>query len=131
MKQIDNFNVIKYLDHGQKEYVKPAGNKLVSFIALEIAEKGELFDYVANTGHFSEPVARYFFKQLLAGLKACHEAGVSHRDMKAENIFLDKNYDMKIGDFGLAAGREKADENGLFKTSLGTTGYMAPEIILK
>lgn len=51
--------------------------------------------------------------------------------MKPENLFLDSNYDLKIGDFGFATLRDKQDENGLFSTLLGTTGYMAPEIHLK
>ena len=50
--------------------------------------------------------------------------------MKAENMFMDSNYDLKVGDFGFAAGWGKADENGLFQTLLGTPGYMAPEIHL-
>jgi len=75
----------------------------VSYIALEIAEKGELFDFVANTGSFSEIVSRYYFNQLITGLKSCHDAGVFHRDMKAENMFMDSNFDLKVGDFGFAA----------------------------
>jgi len=63
MMQIEHERLVRYLNHGQTEYTKPSGkNKTVSYIALEIAEKGELFDFVANTGLFSEPVARYYFK---------------------------------------------------------------------
>ena len=40
--------------------------------------------------------------------------GWFHRDMKAENMFMDKNYDLKVGDFGFAAHWGKADQNGLF-----------------
>tara|TARA_B110000285_G_C14797329_1_gene455792 strand:- start:236 stop:373 length:138 start_codon:yes stop_codon:yes gene_type:complete len=43
------------------EYPYSGGAKEVNYIVLEIAERGELFDFVANTGAFSEHVARYFF----------------------------------------------------------------------
>lgn len=133
MNDLNHKHVVKYLNHGQKDYVKPSGTKSVSYIALEIAEKGELFDFIANTGSFSEEVARYYFKQLCSGLDDCHAVGVSHRDMKAENCFMDENYNLKIGDFGFAASQTggKADGNGLFSTLLGTPGYMAPEIHLE
>lgn len=54
MSQLNHKFIVKYLNHGQKEYVKPSGTKMVSYIALEIAELGELFDFVANTGAFTE-----------------------------------------------------------------------------
>ena len=114
MRNLNHKHIVKYLDYGQKEYMKPSGNRTVSFIALELAEAGELFDFVANTGRFAEKVSRYYFKQLLDAIKSCHTSGVFHRDLKAENIFMDSNFDLKLGDFGFAATTMKADKNGLF-----------------
>ena len=68
MSKLSHQNIVKYLEFGQCDYVKPAKTKKVSFIALELAEGGELFDFVANTGRFTEAVARYYFKQLIDGL---------------------------------------------------------------
>jgi carbon catabolite-derepressing protein kinase len=123
--------VIEFLGVGNTEYSKPnpTENTFVGYIALEIAEKGELFDFVLNTGRFEEPVARYFFKQLISGLQSCHQAGVYHRDMKADNVFVDSDYNLKIGDFGLSSCWEKCNDDNLFTSKLGTPGYMAPEII--
>ena len=61
MQNLNHKYCVRYLNHGQAEYVKPSGTKQISYIALEIAELGELFDFVANTGAFSEPVCRYYF----------------------------------------------------------------------
>ena len=81
----------------------------MSYIALELAEAGELFDFVANTGRFSEKVSRHYFKQLCAALKSCHDSGVYHRDLKAENIFMNNKFELKVGDFGFATTWAKAD----------------------
>lgn len=63
MSKLNHQNIVKYLEFGHDNYVKPNKKaRQVSFIALELAEGGELFDFVANTGRFSEAVARYYFK---------------------------------------------------------------------
>jgi serine/threonine-protein kinase SRK2 len=43
---------------------------------------GELFDRICAKGRFSEDEARYFFKQLIAGVAYCHAQSVAHRDLK-------------------------------------------------
>ena len=92
---------------------------------------GELFDYVANTGPFQEPVCKYYFKQILQGVHYIHSKGFAHRDLKVENILLDCNYDIKIVDFGFACPLEGRDGTGTNRTRVGTLGYMAPEIMAK
>jgi len=87
-----------------------------------------MFDYISETEQFSEEIARYFFKQLLAGLDHCHLGGIAHRDLKPENILLDNNYTLKIADFGFAAPVDGRDGNQFLQTKLGTPSYMAPEI---
>jgi serine/threonine protein kinase len=44
----------------------------VNYIVLEIAQGGELFDFIAQSGRFSEPLARHFFKEFMSGLDHCH-----------------------------------------------------------
>ena len=103
----------------------------MTYIALELAQGGELFDFIAHAGAFSEPQARYYFKQFMAGLDYCHSASVAHRDLKPENLLLDNNYVLKIADFGFAAPVEGRDGGGYLHTKLGTLNYMAPEIHVK
>ena len=65
------------------------------------------------------------------GLHYIHSQGFSHRDLKPENILLDKNYDIKIVDFGFACPLEGRDGSGFNRSVIGTPGYMAPEILDK
>eukprot|EP00356_Strombidium_inclinatum_P007966 CAMPEP_0170481584 /NCGR_PEP_ID=MMETSP0208-20121228/1965_1 /TAXON_ID=197538 /ORGANISM="Strombidium inclinatum, Strain S3" /LENGTH=472 /DNA_ID=CAMNT_0010754319 /DNA_START=29 /DNA_END=1447 /DNA_ORIENTATION=- len=132
MQSLKHDNVISQIEFGAGIYEKSSGKKKeVSYIVLELAIGGELFDFVAISGRFEEPLARYFFKQFMAGLSYTHEAGISHRDLKPENLLLDKSYTLKIADFGFAAPVEGKDGSGYLTSKLGTLNYMAPEIHLK
>jgi serine/threonine protein kinase len=104
--------------------------KETQYIVLELANGGEVFDFVAISGRFEEPMARYFFKQFLSGLQYCHSQGIAHRDLKPENLLLDNQYNLKIADFGFAGPIAGRDGTGNLTTKLGTMNYMAPEIHL-
>ena len=63
MGKIKHLNVIGQIDYGEADYVKENGkSRKVSYIILEFAKGGELFDFVSISGRFDEPLARYFFK---------------------------------------------------------------------
>ena len=60
-------------DHGNDEYRRPGKPaQKVDYLSLELAAGGELFDIVSMTGYFPEPLARYYYKQLLSGLHHVH-----------------------------------------------------------
>ena len=107
--------------------VKKDGNHVnVAYIVLELIPGGELFDYVANSGPFSERIIKYFSKQILLIVQYIHSKGLFHRDLKLENILLDESYDIKIIDFGVA---QYVNNTGTNRTKVGTLGYMAPEVL--
>ena len=131
MGHLKNQHIIEQYEYGVGTYVKKNGKvKEVQYIVLELALGGELFDFVAISGKFPEPLARYYFKEFMDGLSYCHSHGIAHRDLKPENLLLDSSYTLKIADFGFAAPIEGRDGSGKLKTKLGTMNYMAPEIHL-
>ncbi len=68
---------------------------------------------------------------MIEGLDYVHKKGITHRDMKPENVLFDNNFNLKIADFGFAAPIQGKDGSGFCKTKLGTESYMAPEIHMR
>jgi len=133
MAQLSHLNIVNLIEYSTSGFVEKSNGKKeeVIYIALELAKGGELFDYVASTGRFSEPIARFYFKQMIEGLDYVHKKGVTHRDLKPENLLYDQEFNLKIADFGFAAPIAGKDGSGSCKTKLGTESYMAPEIHMR
>lgn len=130
IRNLKHQHVIELIDVGKDIYQKKNGTqKEVYYLVFEYAKGGELFDFIQESGQFSEDEARYYFLQLLDGLDYCHRSGIAHRDLKPENLLLDRNFDMKIADFGFAAPIEGRTGDGYLETQKGTSNYMAPEIL--
>ncbi|KAL1916270.1 uncharacterized protein VTP21DRAFT_5887 [Calcarisporiella thermophila] len=113
----------------------------ILYIQMEYCEKKTLRDAI-DEGMTEEEGWR-LFRQILEGLVHIHSQGVIHRDLKPSNIFLDANGDVKIGDFGLATSSQQLVEANLSRTlsfekfshdeamttDVGTTFYVAPEML--
>ncbi len=97
-------------------------------LVLELAEGGELFDFLSKTGRFTPEVCRVYFKQILLAIQYMVSVNVSHRDLKPENILFDRHYTLKVSDFGLS--RDAKGNYGDYKLTsrVGTEGYKAPEV---
>ncbi|KAJ8549088.1 hypothetical protein K7X08_032795 [Anisodus acutangulus] len=101
------------------------------YFVMELAHGGELFTKLNRRGgRFSESTARFYFHQLVSALHFCHQNGVAHRDIKPQNLLLDKDGHLKISDFGLSALPEQL-RNGLLHTACGTPAYSAPEVVYR
>ena len=104
MRKISNHrNVIRL--QGVLELVQES--KCTIFLVMELANGGELFDRIKLDYGTREDTAKGFFKQLLDGVRHCHEQGVCHRDLKPENLLLSDTQELgtilKIADFGFSA----------------------------
>ena len=97
-----------------------------TFIVLDLCENGSLDDMIRARGHLTEPEVRAFTIQIAGALKYLRSKGIIHRDLKPRNIGLDANMNVKIGDFGLAAGLQSPGDR-VFERC-GTLKYMAPEV---
>ncbi|ORY97291.1 kinase-like domain-containing protein [Syncephalastrum racemosum] len=98
------------------------------YFIMEYVEGGELLNvlYDAKTG-LPESQVRALFVQLATGLAWCHAHHICHRDLKLENVLLDRHTRcIKIADFGMAAMQPATDP---LKTSCGSPHYASPEIV--
>jgi len=99
------------------------------YIILELCRRRSLMELHKRRRAITEPETRYYFKQMLLGVKYLHDHKIIHRDLKLGNIFLNDNMEIKLGDFGLAT---KVDYDGERKRTLcGTPNYIAPEVLQK
>jgi len=129
---INNPHVIKILSYDLKcKYPDKNGKFRKTFlIVLEYCHGGELFDILKYTNKLDYTTARTYFIQLLKGLKACHDVGVVHRDIKPQNLLLNASYQLKICDFGLSfISKAQRLEQQTMKTMCGTRGFQAPELL--
>ena len=97
--------------------------KTRNYFIVEFAPKGDLLKYVKYAQGFKEKHAKLIFQKILIGVQALHISGIYHLDLKLENIILDKDYNPKICDFGLAT-----NDKGKLIDNIGTKGYKAPQI---
>ncbi len=106
--QLKHKNIIELKEYnGTAVEKRPSGRtRDVFYIALELAKGGELFEYISQTGEFSEDVARYFFHQIIEALDYMNNKGISHRDLKPENILMSDKFSLKIADFGFGSNSE-------------------------
>ena len=115
------------------EFHRAFSYDMCTYIVLELCPNGSLMDMVKKRKFVTEPEVRFWTVQMAGAIKYMHAKGVIHRDLKMGNIFLDKEMNVKIGDFGLAAllmsGKDMA---ACRRTTLcGTPNYIAPEILEK
>ena len=98
-------------------------------IILDYASGGELFDHILAHRFLKEKDACRLFAQLISGVWYIHKRKIVHRDLKLENLLLDRNRNVIITDFGFANRFEhRADD--LMQTSCGSPCYAAPELVI-
>uniref|UniRef100_A0A671K918 non-specific serine/threonine protein kinase n=1 Tax=Sinocyclocheilus anshuiensis TaxID=1608454 RepID=A0A671K918_9TELE len=94
---------------------------------MEYANGGELFFHLSRERVFSEDRARFYGAEIVSALNYLHSQNVVYRDLKLENLMLDKDGHMKITDFGLC--KEGITDEATMRTFCGTPEYLAPEVL--
>ncbi len=104
----------------------------VTAFVSDYAPNGTLLDLILKGGRrLPEQIVRHYAVQLLDTLRHIHSLNFVHKDVKLENVLLDKDFNLKLTDFGLADKVEGSDASGFEKERFdGTFSYMAPEILL-
>lgn len=98
-------------------------------IILEYASGGELFDHILAHRYLKEKDACKLFAQLISGVAYIHSKKIVHRDLKLENLLLDRHRNVIITDFGFANHFEHRPDD-LMQTSCGSPCYAAPELVV-
>jgi serine/threonine protein kinase len=96
---------------------------------MEYVPNGTLHDFISKKKNIGENETKRLFLQLIAVLGYLHnDKHVIHRDLKSKNILLDKNFNIRVIDFGFS--KQFKSENDLFRTICGSYESIAPEITL-
>ena len=121
------------------------------FLIMEFLPGGDLMTLLIERDTFTEEEAKFYIAELICCLESIHKLDCIHRDIKPDNILIDKNGHIKLSDFGLAKvsdklydinnyninNENKIDENNIKKTHeknyscVGTAYYVAPEVLNK
>ena len=96
------------------------------YLVIDYCPNGELSDFIAKNGKINENTAALLFQQIASAISYCHSYGVAHRDLKPQNILIQKFPFVKIADFGLCG---YVRENDLMKTFCGSPAFAAPECL--
>ena len=99
-------------------------------ILLDYAEHGDLSQAISKTKaarrQFRQPQVLDWFIQISSALKFVHSKNILHRDLKTQNVFLDKHWKVKLGDFGIA--KVLTSTTAKANTMVGTPYYLSPEL---
>ncbi|XP_067844972.1 serine/threonine-protein kinase MARK1 isoform X5 [Heptranchias perlo] len=117
MKILNHPNIVKLFEVIETEKTL--------YLIMEYASGGEVFDYLVAHGRMKEKEARAKFRQIVSSVQYCHQKHIVHRDLKAENLLLDADMNIKIADFGFS--NEFTIGNKL-DTFCGSPPYAAPEL---
>ena len=98
------------------------------YLVLDLCSEGDLNDCILERDKLPECIAAVIFKQICSALLYIHSYSVAHRDIKLENILVDKFPHIKIADFGLCGFCDN-NNNNLFTTFCGSLSFCAPECL--
>eukprot|EP00794_Sanderia_malayensis_P011080 gene11080-12248_t len=102
------------------------------YLIMNVADNGDLLEYIRSNGPLSDDNARSFYIQLISATDYFHSLGIVHRDLKCENLLLDQNYNILVSDFGFARASmiiPETNRHRFSQTFCGSYAYAPPEIL--
>lgn len=126
IKTISNEYEIEIMKHLDFPFICPLYEVIDGYAVLEFVESGTIMEYVNKYGSMSEATAKKIFHQLILAIQYLHDNNIIHRDIKAENILIDSEKNIRLIDFGLAT-----DINEFNKRleMCGSPDYASPEML--
>ena len=118
---LDHPNIIKFYETFHDDYF--------FHIVMELCKGKEILNQIGNFGFIEEKKVTYIIFKVLLAISHCHNRGVTHRDLKPDNILFDsmkKDAEIKLIDFGLSRKYKKKKK---MHSILGTPYYVAPEVL--
>merc|ERR1719450_616986 len=129
LKQVDHVknekNILKEINHPfLVDLTWSAKDKSFLYMLFPYVAGGELFSYLRSAGRFNTATTFFYSAEIVSALDYLHSLSIVYRDLKPENLLLDRDGHLKITDFGFA--KRITDRTW---TLCGTPEYLAPEII--
>ena len=124
----DEKSILSSLNHPfvvQLHYAFQTPEKL--YMVMDFINGGELFHRLDEAEYLSEEETKHYTAELCLALIHLHKNGIVYRDLKPENVLIDRNGNVKMTDFGLS--KQLAGEDEQTNTFCGTPDYLAPEIL--
>jgi len=119
MKRVKHENIVMLYE------IIVFGDKIV--MVLELAGHGDLLEYIKLRGALDERRSRRMLSQITSAIEYLHARNIVHRDLKCENILLDRNNNIKVSDFGFS--KELVVGGAPSCTFCGSSAYASPEIL--
>ena len=129
LRHLRHDNVISILDVMEPPEIESSLQDV--YVILDLMET-DLHHIIHSVQPLSDDHIKYFLYQIGRGLKYIHSANIIHRDLKPSNLLINRNCELKIGDFGMARGLSSTlEDHALFLTEyVATRWYRAPELML-
>jgi serine/threonine protein kinase len=128
-RTLTELSILKNLDHPfliKLYYAFQTKENL--YIITDFINGGELYYHLERCGRFDEERSKFYAAEISVGLNYLHENNIIYRDLKPENVLIDKTGHVVLTDFGLS--KELRDSNDTASSLCGTPEYLAPEIIM-
>ncbi|KAG8937116.1 Serine/threonine-protein kinase [Tulasnella sp. 419] len=97
------------------------------YLIMEFLPGGDLMTMLIKYDTFSEDVTRFYIAECVLAIEAVHKMGFIHRDIKPDNILIDKNGHIKLSDFGLSTGFHKQHDSAYYQRLLDSANGVTPQ----